>query len=306
MHDVIIIGGGCGGMSAGIYAARYGLSAMIISKEIGGTLNEAHKVCNYPGYKDISGFDLMLKFKEQAESLGVEFTFDEADKVEKKDRSFIVHTKGRTFEGRSLILALGLQRRHLNVPGEDNFIGKGVSYCYTCDAAFYKDKVTAVVGGSDSAALAAILLAQYAEKVFIIYRKDELRCEPINKKAVDESEKIEIITNTNVTEAKGDDKLKSIMLDREFNSSDDLAVDGLFIEIGSIPSTVLAEQIGVEIDDTNLIKVDRSRKTNLEGVYAAGDCTDTPMKQAITAAADGAVAAFSTYQYIKKKKVEKY
>ncbi|MFO8016560.1 MAG: FAD-dependent oxidoreductase [Candidatus Woesearchaeota archaeon] len=306
MHDLIIIGAGCGGLSAAIYAARYNLKVLVISKELGGTLNEAHKVCNYPGYKEISGFELMMKFKEQAEGLGVEFLFEPVQKAEKKDSHFVISTKDRSFEARSVILAMGLSRRHMNIPGEDKFIGKGVSYCYTCDAAFFRDKRVGVVGGSDSAALAALLLSQYAKDVYIIYRKGEIRAEPINRKAVDEASNIEIIPNTNVVELKGDGKLSAAVLDKPYNGSAEFPLDGLFIEIGSIPSTHLAEQLGVKIDSSNFIEIDREKKTSVEGVYAAGDCTDTPMRQAVTAASDGAIAAFSAYQHIKKKKIEKY
>lgn len=306
MHDLIIIGGGCAGLAAGIYAARYNLKTLIVTKERGGVLNEAHKVENYPGYRTISGIDLMMKMTEHARDLGVEFADDEVQKVERKKDHFFVATKEKTFESKTLLFALGLKRRHLNIPGEDKFAGRGVSYCYTCDAPFYKDKIVGIVGGSDSAALAALLLAQYAKKVYIIYRKDELRAEPINKKAVEENEKIEVIANTNITEVKGDKVLTSALFDKPYKGSKEFKLDGLFVEAGSIPSTVLAEQLGVKVNESGMVIVDGEKKTNIEGVYAAGDITDTVMRQAITAAADGAIAALSAYQFIKKKRVEKY
>ncbi|MBU0535590.1 MAG: FAD-dependent oxidoreductase, partial [Nanoarchaeota archaeon] len=291
MYDLIIIGGGCAGMAAGIYAARYNLKTLIISKETGGVLNEAHLVENWPGERSIPGADLMVKFKEHAEGLGVDFSDLEVEKIEKKDNEFIVTSGQESFQAKALILAWGLRRRHLNIPGEDEFAGRGVSYCYTCDAPFFKEKVVGVVGGSDSAALASLLSAQYAKKVYIIYRKDELRAEPVNKTAVEGNEKIEMIYNTNITEVKGSKFLTTAILDKPFNGSNELQVDGLFIEVGSVPSTVLAEQIGVKLDKSGLIIVDKNRSTNVEGVFAAGDSTDTVMKQAITAAADGAIAA---------------
>ena len=306
MYDLIIIGGGCAGMAAGIYAARYNLKTMIISNEIGGVLNEAHIVENYPGYRSISGIDLMIKYRDHAKDLGVEFLDGQVEKAEKKKDGFLVFSKEKQFESKTLLLAPGLRRKHLNIPGEDKFAGKGVSYCYTCDAPFFKNKVVGVVGGSDSAALAAILSAQYAKKVYIIYRKEEIRAEPINKKAVDSNEKIEMITNINVVEVRGDKVLTTAVLDREYKGSKELKLDGLFIEVGSVPSTVLSEQLGVKLSDNGLILVDENKKTNVDGVYAAGDATNTVMRQAITAAADGAVAALSAYQHIKKKKVEKY
>ncbi|MFO8016338.1 MAG: FAD-dependent oxidoreductase [Candidatus Woesearchaeota archaeon] len=306
MYDLIIIGGGCAGLTAGIYAARYSLKTLVISREMGGVLNEAHKVCNYPGYKDISGIDLMMKMKDQAESLGVEIIYEEVQKLEKKDDTFTASINGKQFEGSAVVLAPGLKRRRLNIPGENDFVGKGVSYCYTCDAAFYKGKTVAVVGGSDSAALASLLLSQYAEKVYIIYRKGDLRAEPANKKAVEENDNIEIITNTNVVEVKGGKVLERAVLDKPYDGSEELRIDGLFVEVGSVPSTVLSGHLGVELDDNNMIKVDRERRTNIEGVYAGGDATDTPLRQAVTAAADGAIAAFTAYQYIKDKQIKKH
>ena len=305
MYDLIIIGGGCGGLAAGIYSARYNLKTLIITKEMGGILNEAHKVENWPGIKSIPGIDLMMQMREHTQGLGVEFVDAEVQKAEKKDSHFIISTQEKSFEGKTVILAMGLKRRHLNIPGEDKFAGKGISYCYTCDAPFYKNKIVGVVGGNDSAALAALLIAQYAEKVYMIYRKEEIRAEPINKRQVEENSKIEIINNTNVVEVKGDKVLTTAVFDREYKGSKEFRLDGLFIEVGSIPSPILAEQIGVKHDDAGMIIVDNEKKTNVEGVYAAGDATNTPMRQAITAAADGAVAALSAYKYIKKKNIEK-
>lgn len=306
MHDLIIIGGGCAGIGAGIYAVRYNLKTLIISKEMGGVLNEAHVVENYPGFRSISGIDLMVKFREHAQGLGVEFFDGEVEKAEKTGRGFLIASKGNKFESKALILAFGLKRRHLNILNEDKFAGKGISYCYTCDAPFCKNKTVAVVGGSDSAALAALLLAQYAKKVYIIYRKEEIRAEPINKKAVDENKKIEIINNTNVVEVRGDKFLSSVLLDRPYNGSKEFGLDYLFIEAGSVPSIVIAEQLGVRLNENSMIVVDKEKKTNVEGVFAAGDITDTVMRQAITAAADGAIASLGAYQHIKKKKLEKY
>lgn len=306
MYDLIIIGGGSAGMSAAIYAARYNLKTLLISKEVGGVLNEAHKVGNWPGLKEISGIDLMARFKEHVDSLSIEYIEADVQKTEKKKDHFIVIANGKQLEGKTLILAFGLSRKKLNITGEDRFAGKGISYCYTCDAPFYRNKIVGIVGGSDSAALAALLLAQYAKKVFIIYRKDELRAEPVNKKAIEKNEKIELITNTNIIEVKGDKALTTVILDKPYKGSREFKLEGLFIEIGSTPSTVLAEQLGVKRDKNSFIIVDKEKKTNVDGVYAAGDATDTVMRQVITAAADGAIAAMSSFHFIKKGKVEKY
>jgi thioredoxin reductase (NADPH) len=306
MYDLIIIGGGSAGMSAAIYAARYNLKTLVISKEVGGVLNEAHKVGNWPGSKEISGLDLMTKFKEHVDSLNIEYIEAEVKKAEKKKDHFMVIANEKQLESKTIILAFGLNRRKLNIEGEDKFVGKGVSYCYTCDAPFFKNKTVGVVGGSDSAALAALLLAQYAKKVFIIYRGDALRAEPINSKAVQKNDKIEAILNTNIVEIKGDKTITTAVLDKPYKGSKDFKIEGLFIEIGSIPSTILAEQLGVKRDNNGFIIVDKEKKTNVKGVYAAGDATDTVMRQVITAAADGAIAAMSAFHFMKEDKVEKY
>ena len=305
VYDLIIIGGGCAGFSAAIYSARYSLRTLVISREIGGALNEAHVVENYPGFKSISGLELMMRFKEHAESLGVEFIEDEVIKAEKKGDVFLVQTRKKSYEAKAIILALGLQRRKLNIPGEDKFIGKGVSYCYTCDAAFFKDKIVGVVGGSDSAAMAALLLSRYSKKVYIIYRKQEIRAAPINKKAVEENKKIEIIPNTNIIELKGDKFLTSVVFDKPYKGSKEFKLDGLFVEIGHIPSTIIAENLGVKLNDEGFIIVDKEKRTNIGGVFAAGDITDTVLRQAVTAASDGAVAAYSAYKYLEKLKHKK-
>ncbi|MCX6707388.1 MAG: FAD-dependent oxidoreductase [Candidatus Woesearchaeota archaeon] len=306
MYDLIIIGGGASGMSAAIYAARYNLKTLIISKEVGGVLNEAHKVGNWPGSKEISGLDLMTRFKEHVDSLNIDYIEADVQKTEKKKGQFIITANGKQLESKTIILAFGLRRNKLNIEGEDKFAGKGVSYCYTCDAPFYRNKIVGVVGGSDSAALAALLLAQYAKKVFIIYRGDGLRAEPINKGLVEKNKNIELITKTNIIEVKGDKALTTAMLDKPYKGSKELNIEGLFIEIGSTPSTVLAEQLGVKRDQNGFIIVNKEKKTNVDGVYAAGDATDTVMRQVITAAADGAIAAMAAFHFMKEDKVEKY
>ncbi|MCX8147337.1 MAG: FAD-dependent oxidoreductase [Candidatus Woesearchaeota archaeon] len=303
IYDLIIIGGGSAGMSAGIYGKRYGLKTLIISKEVGGSLNEAQIVENYPGIKSISGLELMFKFKEHVDSLGVEFIEDIVVKAEKKDDRFVVYTANKKYEARALILALGLQRRRLNVLGEEKFVGKGVSYCYTCDAPLFKDKIVAVVGGSDSATTAALLISKYAKKTYIIHRGDKLRAAPINVKAVEQDKNIEVIYNTNVIELRGNGFLKEAILDKPYKGKKEFKIDGLFVEIGLVPSTAIAESLGIMLDESNFIVVDNYKRTNVKGVFAAGDITNTVLRQNITAAADGAIAAKSAYEYIKEKEL---
>jgi thioredoxin reductase (NADPH) len=192
----------------------------------------------------------------------------------------------------------------MNIPGEDKFLGKGVSYCATCDSIFFKNKVVAVTGGGNSAAMAASLLAEHANKVFLIYRGAELRCEPATCDQLKANPKITIIYNTNVLEVKGDKKVESVTLDKEYQGSTDLKVDGIFAEIGTMPSSDLLKQIGVKLNEQGYVEVDQWGKTNIPGVYAAGDIiSNTPgFNQIITASADGATSVNAVYKYLKEVK----
>lgn len=296
MYDLIISGGGPAGLSAATYAARYMLKTLVIAKEYGGMINYAHKVENYPGYKSISGMELTMKMKEQVQDLGVEIKEENIEGVRKKDDYFEVNGK---YKAKKIIIALGTERRKLRVDGEEKYLGKGVSYCATCDAVFFRDKTAGVVGGANAAADAALLLADIAEKVYIIYRKDKLRCEPKRSELIEKNKKIEVIYSANVKEIKGEKMMKSVVLD----NGKELELDGLFIEIGSTPSTAIAKELGVELDDQGYIKADQAQATNLEGAYAAGDITTNSngFRQVVTAAAEGAIAAESVYEELKKE-----
>ncbi|MBU1205109.1 MAG: FAD-dependent oxidoreductase [Nanoarchaeota archaeon] len=300
-YDLIIIGAGPAGLSAAIYASKYKLNTLVIGEELGGTATHAYKVENYPGFRSIPGIELMNKFKEQVKGLaGIKN--EEIIKLEKKG-NFIITTRKGTYQSNALIFAAGTKRKALNIKGENEFLNKGVSYCATCDAAFFKDKVVGVVGGNDAAAMSALLLAEYAKKVFIIYRKEKIRAEPLRVRQLEKSKKITIINNTNVIAVNGDKMMSSVTLDREFNHSKELNLSGLFIEIGSIPSTVLTEKLGIKLDEEGYIIVDPAQKTNVDGFYAAGDITTGSNKfgQIITAASEGAVAAHSVYGFLKNK-----
>lgn len=303
-YDLIIIGSGPAGLSASIYASRYKINHLVIGKAPGGLMTEASKIENYPGFKSISGIELMKKFQEHAQSFGVKIEQDEVIKIEKENKSFKITTsQGKKYQTKTIILALGTERRKLNIPGEKKFLGKGVSYCAVCDAMFYKDKIVAVVGGSDAAAMSALLLSEQAKKVYLIYRKSKLRAEPIIVERTEKNPKIEIIYQTNIKEIKGKDKLEKVVLDKQYRGSSELKLDGLFVEIGSIPAAALAQGIGVEIDEQNCIKIDSSGATNIPGIFAAGDITSglAKLRQIVTAAAEGAVAATSVYNYLKTK-----
>lgn len=307
MYDLAIIGAGPAGMSAGIYAGRFRMKTLMIAKDIGGTCNTAHLVENYPGYKSISGIELMQKFKEHLDDYKdiVEVKQEEAKGAIKRGNTYEIVTDKGKYEARTIIIASGTRRRKLNIPGEKEFLGKGVSYCATCDAGFFRNKVVGVVGGSNSAVTAALLLAEYAEKVYLIYRKENItRAEPVWVNRMEENKKIEAIYNTNVINIKGDNLIKSIDLDKSYNNSKNLPVDGLFIEIGSYPMMGLAKKLGVKTSEADLVEVDDVGRTNIEGVYAAGDVTTSfgNWKQVIAAAADGAAAATSAYKWISAQK----
>ena len=295
MFDVVIIGGGPAGISAAIYAARYRLKTCIFAEEFGGQVTRTHRIENYPGFSSISGTDLSSLFRKQLDYNKVDIFDTRATQIMKKEDIFLINNE---VSCKTVLLALGMKHRKLNIPGEADFLGRGVSYCATCDAAFFRDKTVCVVGGNDSAAVAADILSQHAKKVYIIYRKERLRCEPAWLEHLEKSDKIEIINNTNVTEIKGSGMVESVSLD----SGKDLPLQGVFIEIGSVPSKVLTDSLGVAIDNNGFILTSPAQETNIEGVYAAGDITtgSNGMRQIATAISEGAIAAQSIFLWLKR------
>jgi len=292
---LIIVGSGPAGLTAAIYAGRYLLDTLVIGELNGGTISEASEVCNFPSYKNITGFELTKKLVEHVEHLGVEIKQEIVEKIEKEE-SFVIKTNNSVYRARAIILATGSKKRKLNVKGEKEFLGRGVSYCATCDATFFKDKKVAVVGGSDAALTAAILLSEYAEKTYIVYRKDKFfRAEPTWIKQVENNKKIESVFNSNIIEIKGSNKVEEIILD----TGKKLSVDGVFVEIGLIPNIELAEQLKLDLENGHIV-TDKFQRTSLPGVFAAGDVTNNPLKQAITASAEGAIAANTAYEKIKR------
>jgi len=282
-------------MTAGIYAARYRLRALLFGEMVGGMAAFAHKICNFPGFDSISGMELAQKLSEQVSALGVEVKADRVIAIAKNDL-FEVRTSGGTCYSRAVILATGSERKKLNLDNEDSFLGRGLSYCATCDAPFYRNKIAGVVGGSDAALTAALLLSEFASKVHIIYRKDSFfRPKPAWVEQVNANNKIEPIFNTNVTSFIGDEMLEAVQL----NNRDELKLDGLFIEIGSVPNTELAVGLNVVLENDH-IKTDAEQKTNIPKAFAAGDVTTTPFRQIVVAAGQGAVAAHSAYRSIQE------
>jgi thioredoxin reductase (NADPH) len=303
MYDVIIIGAGVVGYATAMYAGRMGMKSLVIGAEPGGTITKTNMVENYPGFKKLTGQELADNLREHALDYKefVELKDSMVTKIQKKDDgNFSVSMGENVVEGKTVIYATGSKWRELQVPGHDDYLNKGVHYCALCDGFFYRKKITAVVGGSDSAAKDALVLAEHADKVYIIYRKESIRAEPPNIKRVNDNPKIEIINNTNVLEMKGDNVkgLTSVKLDKEFNGSDELALDGLFIAIGHLPLSDLAKEVGVVLNKKNEIMINRKSETNVPGFFAAGDVADTHFKQAITGVAEGVLAAYGAYEYI--------
>ncbi|MBT5236796.1 FAD-dependent oxidoreductase [Candidatus Peregrinibacteria bacterium] len=302
MKDVAIVGLGCAAYTAAVYTARYKLDTVLIGEVEGGMGMSAAEVGNWPGNIDISGPDLMENYKNHALSFeNVEHKVGRVEKVEKTDEGFLLTMQNSdTLEARTVIFATGSNKRHLGIPGEEEFSGKGVTYCATCDAFFYRGKDVAVLGGGDSAVEGAAIAAQVANKVYLVHRKDTFRAEPYWVDKVNEKDNVEFVLNTNAIEVIGDQKVTGLKLDTPWNGSDTLNVDGVFIEIGSIPAVSLPKNIGCTLDDRGHILVDDAMKTSIQGVFAAGDVSSgsNHFAQFATAAGEGSVAANSVFNYL--------
>ncbi len=300
MYDVLILGGGPAGYTASIYASRSELKNVVIAQQVGGQMAVSVSIENYPGFEKIAGPELAEKFKVHAEGYGAETVLDEITDISKIDNGFIVTTaSGSTYEGKSVIYALGANHRHLGVKGEDEFIGKGVGYCATCDGFFFRNKTVGVMGGGDSATTAALYLADIAAKVYLIHRREEFRSEPIWVSKVQAHKKIELVVPNEITEIVGEQLMTHIVLKNEYNGSKNLEMNGIFVEIGQVANVDLAEKMGVEISDKKLVKVEKDFSTNIPGFYAVGEVADSnPFRQVITAAAEAATAADSVKKYL--------
>ena len=304
MMDLAIIGLGCAGYTAAIYAARYKLSTFLVGGVAGGLGITAAEVGNWPGEIDITGPDLMEKFRKHAASFEhVTIRNAWVKKIEKKNGGFALFLDDDTVvEAKTVIFAMGSNKRHLGIPGEEQFSGKGVTYCATCDAFFYKGKTVAVIGGGDSAVEGAAIAAQVAKTVYLVHRRNEFRAEPYWVDRVKAKPNVVMVLERQVQEVLGDVKVTGIRLDKPFNGSDTLAVDGVFIEIGADPATELAKSLGCLTDEKGYLKVDNAMRTAVPGLFAAGDITNASnyFAQFVTAAGEGSIAANSAFQYLQK------
>ncbi|MFA6194608.1 MAG: FAD-dependent oxidoreductase [Patescibacteria group bacterium] len=302
-YDLCIIGNGPAGMTAAIYAARYKINQALIGDLPGGLMTSSHKICNFPSETEISGMDLSQKMANQVNALEVPQKISRVNSIKQLGGLYnITLSNNEIIKAKTVLLATGTKHRHLDLPNEKNLIGRGVSYCATCDALFYKDKTVAVVGGSDSANTASLYLARVAHKVYQIYRGDSLRGETAWIDQVNSNKNISVIYNTQITELLGVEKLTGLKLDKPFAGKNELSVDGVFVEVGSEPDLDLINQLSLETDEGHYIATKENQATSREGVWAAGDITtnSNSFRQIITACSEGAIAAENIFKYLQK------
>jgi len=303
VYDLAIIGAGPAGLAASVYASRYGIKNVVVGGVSGGLTTQTHEIGNWLGTPKIKGYEFAQNATVHAQSYGTEIITALVDEIKKSNETFtLMLSDGKKIQAKTVIAAMGTKHRHLNVPGEKELAGKGVSYCATCDGFFYKNKTVAVVGGNDSAAGAAVYLGDIAEKVYVIYRGEKIRCESFWANAIEKNPKIEILYVTNIKEIKGTEKVEELILDSPYKNSDTLKVDGVFVEIGSEPNVDLLKDLNVELGEGNYIKIAPDGRTSMKGIWAAGDITtgSDGFKQIVTSAAEGAIAAHSIQMYLKK------
>lgn len=301
MFDTIIIGSGPAGMTAAIYLARKKMNILLLTDELGGQTAKAATVENYPGFLSIQGSDLIQKMKEQTDGLKVKSEMLKADKIVKSAMTangFTVSAGTQKFETKSIIISAGKTPRPLNVPGEKEFLGKGIGYCVTCDGPLFRDKKVAVIGGGNSVLDSALEMEKYADKVYIVNLNETFQGDEIRVDKVEASAKIEVLSQAKTTGFFGESFLQGIKYeDIKSGQQKDLAVDGAFIEIGWMPATDMVGDL-VKLNNLKEIEVDQDMKTSCEGIFAAGDVTNGLNKQIIIAAGQGATAALSAWKFV--------
>ncbi|MDN5331584.1 MAG: thioredoxin reductase [Tepidanaerobacteraceae bacterium] len=302
MYDLAIIGAGPAGLSAAIYGARARLSTVIIEKMYpGGQAAITDIIENYPGFTEgIGGAELTEAMKKQAERFGAQFLNGEVEKIEKQNEKFLLHLKNETIEAKTVVLAMGAQARRLGVKGEKEFTGKGVSYCATCDGAFYTDRTVMVVGGGDTAIEEALFLTHFARSVTVVHRRNELRATKILQERAFKNEKIKFIWDSVVEEIKGADAVQEVVVKNvKTGEKTSIPVDGIFVAIGWDPNTAIVRDM-VKLNEKGYIVTDENMATGVPGLFAAGDIREKSLRQVVTAVADGAVAAVSAEKYLEE------
>jgi thioredoxin reductase (NADPH) len=294
-YDLIVVGAGPAGMTAGMYGVRSGLKTLVVEKGIcGGLSNEAPEIENYPGFKRVGGMELAEKMKEQASEYVEIKELEAVKRIELMEKEMRVFTEKGSYLTNAVVISTGTKHRRLGVKGEEGFLGRGVSYCATCDGFFFRDKPVIVVGGGDSAVKEALYLRNIGCEVTLIHRREELRAERYLQKNLEEAG-VRILWNSVVKEIKGDKAVRSVVrYDKKKEIEDELPVEGVFVSIGEEPVNELAVQMGIKMDKNGYIIVDKSQRTNLERVYAAGDITGG-VRQVVVACAEGAIAATAAY-----------
>lgn len=305
IYDVIVVGGGPAGLTVGIYAARIGLKTLILeSKILGGRAFEARMIENFPGFPEgISGGELVERMVRQTEKFGAEIvSSEEVVSLDLNDGNKVVITRTAKYQGRALIFATGAQRRKLLVPGEEEFLGRGVSHCAVCDGPLFRGKVVAVIGSGDEAAEDALLLADFVNEVLMITSEEELEIAENLRQRLEKKDNVKFLLNTKVEAIEGDIIVKAVkVVDVKSKKEQKIPVDGVFVALERIPMTQLMRKAGIEVDEGGCVKVDRRQRTNIEGVFAAGDCTCGGM-QVATAVGEGARAAMEAAAYVKKNR----
>jgi len=301
--DLIIIGGGPAGLTAALYGSRSGLTTLLLEgKTVGGLLSEVPFVENYPGFPEgISGLELATKMAEQTRNAGAIIReIETAETIERKSGMISIKTDRASYSSNALILATGASHKPLGVKGEEQLKGRGLSYCALCDGPFFKEKSVAVVGGGNSAASSALYLAGLARQVYLIHRRDEPRAEDAMIRTI-KDRGVHILLNREVLEIKGEGKVQSIViLDKNTNTCSEMEMDGVFVEVGELPNSRLARNLGIKLDKEEFIIVDDHQATSVSGVFAAGDVTYFSVKQISTAVGQGAVAATEAFLYVRK------
>ncbi len=303
VYDLIIVGGGPAGLSAAIYASRAKLDTLVLEKNfVGGQMANTDIIENYPGFPDgVSGSDLVSRMEEQAEKFGAEIDFADIEGLEVDGGVKRLKTSEGDYLSRALIIATGTEQRKLGVKGEAEFTGRGVSYCAVCDGAFYTGKIIAVVGGGNSAVEEAVYLTNFASKVYLIHRRDSLRAERLLQERLFANEKIEVIWNSIVTEIKGDKFVEAVSIKNLLTGEvKDVAVSGVFVYVGVVPNSQVFKGV-LELDEWGYIKTNEEMETSIDGIFAAGDVRASVLKQVITAAAEGAIAATFAEKYVREQ-----
>jgi thioredoxin reductase (NADPH) len=301
--DLIIIGAGAAGLAAGIYGVRSGLKTLVLEEKLaGGTIAEAPLIENYLGFPKTSGFELAQKMVAHSKAVGVEIhEFENVTNLDLKNETKTVKTNKATYQTRTVIIASGSHYREIGVPGEKEFRGRGISYCGVCDGPLFKGKRVLVVGGGNSALITALYLADLASEVKVAHRRDMFRAEETLVNAARTKKNVEVLLSTEIKEVKGERTVSNVVLFNNKNGETaEVSVDGVFVQVGEDPNSKLAKEAGVEVDEDGYIKIDMFQRTNIMGVYAAGDVTNHPVKQAGTAVGQGITAALEAYGFVRR------